>query len=130
MSTPPVATLLIVDDTALIRELVNVRLTKRGYRVIEASNGLEGYDQAKAQRPDLIICDILMPQEDGISFCRRLRSEGDDTPFIFLTSKTQPHNVIEGLSSGADEYLMKPFDVNELELRIQALLRRRVKDNS
>jgi two-component system response regulator MprA len=117
-------TILIVDDEALIRELIMVRLSKRGFTVVEASNGIEGYEKMKATSPDLIICDVMMPQEDGITFCRKLRSQGDMIPFIFLTANDRSHNVVVGLESGADEYLIKPFDMNELEARILALLRR------
>ncbi len=116
--------ILIVDDQELIRELVKVRLSKCGFTVFEASNGIEGYEQIKATHPDLVICDVMMPQEDGITFCRKLRSEGDLIPFIFLTAKDRSHDVVVGLESGADEYLVKPFDMSELEARILALLRR------
>ena len=118
------ATILIVDDEPFIRELLMVRLSKCGFTVVQASNGIEGYEKMKATPPDLIICDVMMPQEDGITFCRKLRSQGDTIPFIFLTAKDRSHDVVGGLESGADEYLIKPFDMSELEARIQALLRR------
>jgi two-component system, OmpR family, response regulator MprA len=117
-------TILIVDDEPFIRELLMVRLSKVGFAVIEASNGVEGYERMKATPPDLIICDVMMPREDGITFCRKLRSQGDTTPFIFLTAKDRSSDVVAGLQTGADEYLVKPFDIHELEARIQALLRR------
>src|SRR5882672_1405611 len=94
-------TVLIVDDEPLIRELVTVRLSKCGFTVVEAANAIEGYEQLKAKQPDLIICDIMMPQEDGITFCRKLRSQGDMIPFIFLTAKDRSRDVVGGLESGA-----------------------------
>ncbi len=117
-------TILIVDDEPLIRELLTLRLSKFGFTVIEAANGVEAYERMKAQSPDLIICDVMMPEQDGITFCRKLRLEGDMIPFIFLTARDRPTNIVEGLESGGDEYLVKPFDMGELEARIRALLRR------
>ena len=116
---------LIVDDEMFIRALIARRLDLKGYRVLQSSNTEEAYRTIQAEKPDVVVCDILMPGGDGVSFCRQLHVEGDKTPFLFMTMKGQSENVIEGLSSGADDYLIKPVDLNVLEARILTILRRR-----
>lgn len=116
---------LVVDDEMFIRALIGRRLDRKGYRILQCANAEDAYRTVKTEKPDVVVCDILMPGGDGVSFCRQLHAEGDNTPFLFMTTKGQTENVIEGLSSGADDYLIKPVDLDVLEARIAALLRRR-----
>jgi len=116
--------LLIVDDDVMIVELLSLRLAVQGYDVRTASDGAQGYAAACDFKPHLIICDVVMPNVDGPSFCRRMREEGRDVPFLFLTAKGQPRDKVEVLSAGGDDYLVKPFDPKELNARIEAILRR------
>jgi DNA-binding response OmpR family regulator len=116
--------LLLVDDDDLIVELLASRLTAQGYEVKTALNGELGYQEAKTFKPHVIVCDVVMPKMDGPSLCRLLRSEDNNVPFLFLTAKGQPKDKVEVLSAGADDYLVKPFDAQELVARITAILRR------
>ena len=122
--------LLVVDDDAMIVELLMLRLQAQGYEVKTAADGEEAYQAAMAFRPHVIICDILMPRVDGPTFCRRMRAEHNDVPFLFLTAKGLPSDKVEVLSAGADDYLVKPFDPKELGARITAILRRRYPSGS
>jgi DNA-binding response OmpR family regulator len=116
--------LLLVDDDPIIVELLQLRLEAQGYEVHTASDGEKAYDAYQACKPHLIICDVVMPRVDGPTFCRRMRAEHIDVPFLFLTAKGQPRDKVEVLSAGADDYLVKPFDPQELAARISAILRR------
>ena len=115
---------LVVEDDEPTRTLISNRLTIKGYKVAQAADGEEAYQQIKRAPPQAVICDIMMPKIDGLSLCRRLRAEGQNIPFLFLTAKGQTRDVVEGLSSGADDYMVKPFDARELEARLMTLLRR------
>jgi two-component system alkaline phosphatase synthesis response regulator PhoP len=117
--------LLLVDDDEMIVELLTLRLEALGYEVASAFNGETAYDAAVAFKPHVIICDVVMPKVDGPTFCRRMRAENDSVPFLFLTAKGQPRDKVEVLSAGGDDYLVKPFDPQELAARISAILRRR-----
>ncbi len=117
--------LLLVDDDAMIVELLTLRLEAQGYEVRTAIDGGKAYDAALAFKPHVIICDVVMPKVDGPTFCRRMRAENNDVPFLFLTAKGQPRDKVEVLSSGGDDYLVKPFEPQELTARITAILRRR-----
>ena len=117
--------LLLVDDDTMILELLTLRLESQGYEIRTAINGEKAYGEALAFQPHVIVCDVVMPVEDGPSFCRRLRQEHNDVPFLFLTAKGQPRDKVEVLSAGADDYLVKPFDPKELNARLTAILRRR-----
>jgi DNA-binding response OmpR family regulator len=116
--------LLLVDDDEMIIELLTMRLERQGYEIRTAANGLLAYDAAVAFKPHLVVCDVVMPKVDGPTFCRRMRAEGNDVPFLFLTAKGQPRDKVEVLSAGADDYLVKPFDPQELSARITTILRR------
>jgi DNA-binding response OmpR family regulator len=116
--------LLLVDDDLLIVELLTLRLGTLGYEVRSATNGEQAYSAAEAFKPHVIICDVVMPKVDGPAFCRRMRAEKNDVPFLFLTAKGQPRDKVEVLSAGGDDYLVKPFDPQELHSRITAILRR------
>ncbi len=116
-------TILVVDDDNGLQELVRVRLEQEGYRVLQTISGLEAIKMIRQQRPDLVILDIMLPDIDGLTVCQRVR-EFAATPILMLTAKTAPQDIITGLDQGADDYLTKPFNYDELLARIRTLLRR------
>jgi two-component system KDP operon response regulator KdpE len=116
-------TILVIDDDKVTSRLVSDHLTEAGYTVQVAHNGKEGLRQMYAHRPDLIILDVLMPEMDGWTTCRRIR-EVSNVPVIMLTSRDRPQDIIRGLDEGADEYVTKPFEVQVLLARVRAFLRR------
>lgn len=117
-------TILLVDDEESIRSTVTMFLELSGFRVVTARNGTEALEKAAAHHPDLIVLDVLMPQLDGRETLRRLRQSGDWTPVILLTQVTGTAQRIMAIEEGADDYLNKPFDPQELVARIRAVLRR------
>jgi two-component system, OmpR family, phosphate regulon response regulator OmpR len=117
--------ILVVDDDARIRDLLRRYLTQEGFEVIVAEDG-KALTRIMMRDPiDLIVLDLMMPGEDGLSICRRLRAAGDRTPIIMLTAKGEDVDRIVGLEVGADDYLGKPFNPRELLARVHAVLRRR-----
>ena len=116
-------TLLLVDDDAMLRETLALNLRGAGYAVVTAADGMAALEQAQAQKPDLVILDLMLPELDGLTVCRSLR-QSSDVPVLMLTARTGELDKIVGLESGADDYLTKPFSVGELLARIRALLRR------
>jgi DNA-binding response OmpR family regulator len=115
---------LIVDDSASMRTRVAERLRAAGYEVFEASDGVSGLRSSMVEKPDVIILDVVMPGLDGFALCRLIRSNGLSSPILMLTEKSTIEDKKQGFSSGADDYLPKPFDPEEVELRVEALLRR------
>ncbi len=115
--------LLIIDDDAKLVQALELYLSKAGYEVITAADGLEGLQEVYAHRPDLIILDIMMPKMDGWKACRRIR-EVSDVPIIMLTARGQEYDKVKGLKQGADDYVAKPFGLKELAARVEAVLRR------
>jgi two-component system response regulator MprA len=115
--------ILVVDDDVKITTMLRRSLDYAGYQIREAHNGLEALDVAEAINPDLVILDVMMPELDGLEVCRRLRSRGD-TLILLLTARDEISDKIRGLDSGADDYLVKPFSLDELLARVRALLRR------
>ena len=119
--------LLIVDDDPEIRELLEERLTSHGFEVALASGGEEMFRALESGRCDLIVLDVMMPGEDGLALCRRLRSPGsgyEHIPVIFVTALGDTTDRVVGLELGGDDYLPKPFQTRELVARIRAVLRR------
>jgi two-component system, OmpR family, phosphate regulon response regulator OmpR len=116
---------LVVDDDARLRELLNRYLGEQGYNVRTVSNANEMNRLLARERYDLMILDLMLPGEDGLSICRRLRGASEDMPIIMLTAKGDDVDRIVGLEVGADDYLPKPFNPRELVARMQAVLRRR-----
>jgi two-component system alkaline phosphatase synthesis response regulator PhoP len=116
-------TILVVDDKASVRTLVQDYLTAEGFRVVTADNGQNALFAARQQKPDLILLDIMMPEMDGYEFVRVYRKERD-TPIILLTAKLEETDKVLGLELGADDYVTKPFGMRELVARIRAVLRR------
>ena len=116
--------ILVVDDDARLRELLNRYLSEQGFAVRTAIDGNDMNRWLARERYDLMVLDLMMPGEDGLSICRRLRGLGDKMPIIMLTAKGDDVDRIVGLEVGADDYLPKPFNPRELVARIQAVLRR------
>lgn len=116
-------TILVVDDEAKLRDMLRVYLEQEGYRVVEASQGREALYVARYEKPDLIILDLMMPEMGGYEFMRIFSKEAD-TPVIMLTAKVEDQDKIIGLGLGADDYVTKPFNVQELIARVRAVLRR------
>ena len=117
--------ILVVDDDARIRDLLRRYLTQEGFEVLQAEDGKSLTRILLRETVDLIVLDLMMPGEDGLSICRRLRAANDRTPIIMLTAKGEDVDRIVGLEVGADDYLGKPFNPRELLARIHAVLRRR-----
>jgi DNA-binding response OmpR family regulator len=116
-------TIMIVDDHASVRALVRDYLTAQGYHVVSAADGQEALTVARVERPDLILLDIMMPNLDGLEFMRIFR-RGKATPIILLTARVAETDKVVGLELGADDYITKPFGMQELVARIRAVLRR------
>ncbi len=116
--------LLVVDDDPDVRDSLSRALRYAGYRVITAAHGGEALDAVARSPVDLIVLDVLMPIMDGFDACRRLRERGDATPVLVLTARDAVDDRVTGLDAGADDYLVKPFALGELQARVRALLRR------
>jgi len=116
--------ILIADDDRAVRDALRRALTLGGYEVALAEGGHETLEAVAGAAPDAIVLDIGMPGVDGLEVCRRLRRAGDRVPILLLTARDAVADRIEGLDAGADDYLVKPFDVGELRARLRALLRR------
>jgi two-component system OmpR family response regulator len=115
---------LVVDDEPNIRELVQVALKFHGCSVTTAGTGKDALRQAEADRPDLIVLDVMLPDMDGFEVCRRLRAAGNEVPVIFLTARDTSSDTVTGLAIGGDDYVTKPFSVESLVARVRAVLRR------
>ena len=125
------AFILIVDDDVEVAQTIELSLTHAGHQVAIATNGYEALQRVRRQRPDLILLDIGMPEMDGIEVCRRLRASPREAsiPILFITARGEIESKIESFDAGADDYLVKPFNLQELGLRVRALLRRASKDS-
>ncbi len=121
----PLLRVLVVEDDPAMVSLVSLGLRYEGFQVFTAGNGLEGLRLFESQQPDLLIVDWMMPGMDGISLCRRVRSQSE-TPIIMITARDAVQDRIEGLDTGADDYIIKPFNVDELLARVRARLRRKM----
>ncbi|MFG3000827.1 response regulator transcription factor [Streptomyces sp. NPDC048340] len=118
------ARILVVDDEPAVREALRRSLAFEGYGTQTAVDGLDALDKAASYAPDLIVLDIQMPRMDGLTAARRLRSTGSTTPILMLTARDTVGDRVTGLDAGADDYLVKPFELDELFARVRALLRR------
>lgn len=116
--------ILVVDDDRAVRDSLRRSLTFNGYTVELAVDGLDALEKVAAARPDALVLDVMMPRLDGLEVCRRLRSTGDDLPILVLTARDSVSERVAGLDAGADDYLPKPFALEELLARLRALLRR------
>src|SRR3954447_17863745 len=115
---------LIVDDDRAVREALRRALTLGGYDALTAGDGNEALAKTATTTPDAVVLDIGMPALDGLEVCRRLRDGGNRVPILMLTARDAVADRIDGLDAGADDYLVKPFDIDELKARLRALLRR------
>ncbi|MGW4520168.1 response regulator transcription factor [Amycolatopsis sp. NPDC004378] len=116
--------ILVVDDDRAVRESLRRSLEFNGYQVELASDGAQALEAIIADRPDAMVLDVMMPRLDGLEVARRLRSTGDDLPILVLTARDTVSDRVSGLDAGADDYLPKPFALEELLARLRALLRR------
>lgn len=117
-------TVLLAEDDRAIRQALERALSLEGYRVTAVPDGIEALAAVHRERPDVIVLDVMMPGLDGLQVCRVLRAEGDRTPILMLTARVETADRVEGLDAGADDYVAKPFDVDEVFARLRALLRR------
>ncbi|MCX4422342.1 response regulator transcription factor [Streptomyces mirabilis] len=115
---------LLAEDDRAIRHALERALTLEGYAVTAVADGVEALAQAHRTPPDVLVLDVMMPGIDGLQVCRVLRAEGDRTPILMLTALVETADRIAGLDAGADDYVVKPFDVEEVFARLRALLRR------
>ena len=118
--------ILVVDDDRAINELIKVNLELVGYTVVQAYDGIEGFAVAKQELPSLIILDVMMPDVDGYTVAQRIRlnPELKNTPILMLTALSQLNDKVKGFDIGVDDYLVKPFEMEELKVRVRALLKR------
>lgn len=117
-------TILIVEDEQNIVDILSFNLSREGYQTLEALDGPTGLQLALEQNPDLILLDLMLPGMDGFEVCRRVRESGSSTPILMLTARGELEDKVQGLDSGADDYLTKPFLTEELLARLRALVRR------
>ena len=120
----PEARVLVVDDETNIVELLSVSLKFQGFEVYTASNGPAALDKAREVKPDAVILDVMMPGMDGFGLLRRLRADGIDAPALFLTARDSLQDKIAGLTLGGDDYVTKPFSLEEVVARLRVILRR------
>ncbi|WP_305093888.1 response regulator transcription factor [Prescottella sp. R16] len=120
----PQARILIVDDEPTLVELLSVSLRFQGFVVETAADGAEGLDKARGFRPDALIVDVMMPGMDGFGMLRRLRADGVTAPVLFLTARDTVEDKVTGLTIGADDYVTKPFSLEEVVARLRVILRR------
>lgn len=124
MPEKPSSKILVVEDDGAVRRAVERALTFEGYEVVTAHDGSEALAIVLNDTVDAIVLDVMMPIIDGLEACRRIRARGDTTPILILTARTEINDRVAGLDAGADDYLMKPFALEELLARLRALLRR------
>ena len=124
MNQNPKRTVLVVDDEEYIRDLVRTALSFSGFEVAVAADGVTALNDVQRLQPDLIILDVNMPGFDGFEVVRRLRDAGDPTPVIFLTARDSAEDKLSGFTKGGDDYVTKPFSLEELVARVEAVLRR------
>ena len=121
--------ILVVDDEQAVRESLRRSLRFNGYEVLTANDGLEAVETVRTENPELLILDVMMPNMDGLEVCRTLRSEGWDRPILVLTARDGVSDRVSGLDAGADDYLPKPFALEELLARVRSLVRRASADS-
>lgn len=119
--------ILLVEDEEILAMVVKETLEKRGFEIAIATNGVDGWSKFNYDKPDICLIDIMMPRKDGLSLVADIRKVDELVPVIFLTARTQTADVLKGLEIGADDYIKKPFSMEELILRIKGLIRRTAK---
>ncbi|MCB0920624.1 MAG: response regulator transcription factor [Actinobacteria bacterium] len=115
---------LVADDDRAIRESLTTALELNGYQVTACTDGVEALAAYRSERPDVLVLDVMMPGVDGLGVCRVLRAEGDRIPILMLTARVETADRVAGLDAGADDYVPKPYDIDEVLARLRALLRR------
>ena len=123
-TAPAAHSLLVAEDDRAVRESLGRALELEGYSVKAVGNGAEALDAAASSAPDVIVLDVSMPIVDGLTVCKVLRADGNRVPILMLTARTETRDRVAGLDAGADDYLPKPFELDELLARLRALLRR------
>jgi two-component system response regulator MprA len=118
--------ILVIEDDDAVRAAVRRALVLAGYEVLQAQTGEEGLLSAQRDVPDAIVLDLGLPDIDGVQLCRTLRRSGNRTPILMLTARAAVEDRVDGLEAGADDYLVKPYDVRELQARLKAILRRHI----
>jgi two-component system response regulator MprA len=118
------SSVLIAEDDRAVRTALTRALELEGYRVTTVPDGAAALELLESERPDVVVLDVMMPNVDGLSVCRRMRARGDLTPVLLLTARVEVSDRVQGLDAGADDYLPKPFAVDELLARLRALVRR------
>jgi DNA-binding response OmpR family regulator len=121
--------LLLVEDEPVLAGVVKETLEANGFQISHAENGQQGWDQYLSFRPEVCVVDIMMPRKDGMSLVKDIRAVDEQTPIIFLTAKSETQDVIKGLQTGADDYIKKPFSLEELMLRVRTLVKRAQPNN-
>lgn len=121
--------ILVADDEQAVRESLRRSLTFNGYEVVLAEDGAQAVELIEKEQPTLVILDVMMPQMDGLEVCRTLRSTGDDRPILLLTARDGVSDRVAGLDAGADDYLPKPFALEELLARVRSLFRRSITES-
>ncbi|HEY0517128.1 MAG TPA: response regulator transcription factor [Solirubrobacteraceae bacterium] len=116
--------ILVIEDDDEVRAAIRRALMLGGYEIILAETGTEGLSRARNDVPDAIVLDLGLPDTDGIEVCRTLRRAGNRTPILMLTARAAVEDRVDGLEAGADDYLVKPYDVRELQARLRAIMRR------
>ncbi|MFD0964830.1 response regulator transcription factor [Pseudofulvibacter geojedonensis] len=122
--------LLLAEDEVSLGQIVKESLETRNFEVFHATNGEEAYTIYKKENPNILVLDVMMPKKDGFTLAKEIRAENPEIPIIFLTAKSQTKDVVEGFNHGGNDYLKKPFSMEELIVRIQALLNRIPKQNN
>ena len=123
-AAPAASRLLIAEDDRAVRDSLTRALELEGYTVLAVGNGAEALDAAADGQPDVVVLDVSMPIVDGLTVCKVLRADGNRVPILMLTARTETRDRVAGLDAGADDYLPKPFELDELLARLRALLRR------
>jgi two-component system response regulator MprA len=122
--------ILIIEDDEAIVKIIRRTLSYEGYHVEVALDGEAGFEKARDQHPDLVVLDWMLPGMDGLEVCQRIRAMGNSISILMLTAKDSLQDRVDGLDTGADDYMVKPFEIDELLARIRALLRRTAQDRS
>ena len=117
------ATVLLIEDEPALGMIVKDSLAYRGFEVLYAANGADGLEQFRLHKPDIVVADIMMPDMDGFTMAEHIRRDDPNTPIMFLTARSQTADVVRGFELGGNDYLKKPFSLDELVVRINALLR-------
>ena len=121
---PNITTILLAEDEPALGQIIKESLETRNFKVLLCENGKKAYEIYKKEQPKLLVLDVMMPKKDGFTLAKEIRMENDSIPIIFLTAKSQTQDIVEGFTIGGNDYLKKPFSIEELIVRIHNLLQR------